>query len=38
MPMTDAGTVNTLAWISTFVNLVLIVLIPVLCVTWTKIK
>ena len=38
MLMTDAGTVNILSWISTLVNLILIVLIPVLCVTWTKIK
>ena len=38
MLMTDAGTVNILSWISTFVNLILIALIPVLCVTWTKIK
>ena len=38
MLMTDAGTVNILSWISTFVNLILIALIPVLCVTWIKIK
>lgn len=36
--MTDAGIVNILAWISTFVNFILIALAPVLCVTWTKIK
>ena len=36
--MTDAGTVNMLSWISTIVNLILIALIPVLCVTWIKIK
>ena len=36
--MTDAGIVNILSWISTIVNLILIALIPVLCVTWIKIK
>ena len=38
MLMTDAGTVNILSWISTFVNLILIALIVFLVVMWVKKK
>lgn len=38
MPMTDTGTVNTLAWLTTVGNIILYALIIFLVVMWVKKK
>ena len=38
MPMTDADTVNTLAWLTTVGNIILYALIIFLVVMWVKKK